>query len=215
MKGEHSNMERKFLIPTILGVLLLCGIIFTVVYKKTSGTSPNDEPVVQTLAPKETEPIETKVSGQDNQGLDDFDVNEIKPVETKVAYVDEQGNILSEEEAKAIEESEIESIAQLAEQASISAQSINEEDYIVDESKEAESFSQDEFSDFQSGVSMKISELTAQEAVADMRIVLKSEVEKYAPEHSELQGITSDMIDNYSEEELYALYSKISEIIGY
>lgn len=51
-------MERKFLIPTILGVLLLCGIIFTVVYKKTSGTSPNDEPVVQTLAPKETEPIE-------------------------------------------------------------------------------------------------------------------------------------------------------------
>ena len=58
MKGEYSNMERKFLIPTILGVLLLCGIIFTVVYKKTSGTSPNDEPVVQTLAPKETEPIE-------------------------------------------------------------------------------------------------------------------------------------------------------------
>ena len=51
-------MEKKFLIPTVLGVLLLCGVIFTVVYKKTSGTSPNDQPVVQTLAPKETEPIE-------------------------------------------------------------------------------------------------------------------------------------------------------------
>ena len=51
-------MEKKFLIPTVLGVLFLCGIIFTVVYKKTSGPSPNDEPVVQTLAPKETEPIE-------------------------------------------------------------------------------------------------------------------------------------------------------------
>lgn len=51
-------MEKKILIPTVLGVLLLCGIIFTVVYKKTSGPLPNDQPVVQTLAPKETEPIE-------------------------------------------------------------------------------------------------------------------------------------------------------------
>ena len=50
-------MEKKFLIPTILGVLLLCGIIFTVVYKKTSGSSPNNEPVVQTLAPKEIKSI--------------------------------------------------------------------------------------------------------------------------------------------------------------
>lgn len=205
-------MERKFLIPTILGVLLLCGIIFTVVYKKTSGTSPNDEPVVQTLAPKETEPIETKVVGGDRESLEDFNVNKTKPIETKVAYVDEQGNILSDEEVKAVEDSEIESIAQLAEQASISAQSVNEEDYIVDASKEAESFSQDEFSDFQSGVSLKISELTAQDAIRDLRIVLKSEVEKYAPEYPELQGITSEMIDNYSEDELYDLYNRISII---
>lgn len=93
-------MERKFLIPTILGVLLLCGIIFTVVYKKTSGTSPNDEPVVQTLAPKETEPIETKVVGGDRESLEDFNVNKTKPIETKVAYIDEEGNLLSDEEAK-------------------------------------------------------------------------------------------------------------------
>lgn len=204
-------MEKKFLIPTILGVLLLCGIIFTVVYKKTSGTSPNDQPEVQTLAPKETKPIETRVSGN-NQGLDDFDVNETKQIETKIAYIDEQGDILSEEEVKAIEESEIESIAQLVEQASISAQSINEEDYIVDENKEAESFSQDEFSDFQSGVSLKISELTAQDALRDMREILKLNVEKYASEYPELQGITPEMIDNYSEEELYELYNKISVI---
>lgn len=34
--------NKKLMIPIILGVLLLCGIIFTVVYKKTSGTNPND-----------------------------------------------------------------------------------------------------------------------------------------------------------------------------
>lgn len=205
-------MERKFLIPTILGVLLLCGIIFTVVYKKTSGTSPNDEPVVQTLAPKETEPIETKVVGGDRESLEDFNVNKTKPIETKVAYVDEQGNILSDEEVKAVEDSEIESIAQLAEQASISAQSVNEEDYIVDASKEAESFSQDEFSDFQSGVSLKISELTHQQAMDNMRKALKFDIEKYASEYTELQGITPEMIDNYSEEELRELNNIISKI---
>lgn len=54
--------NKKVMIPIILGVLLLCGIIFTVVYKKTSGQNPNDQPEVQTLAPKETEPIETRIS---------------------------------------------------------------------------------------------------------------------------------------------------------
>ena len=59
-------MEKKILIPTVLGVLLLCGIIFTVVYKKTSGPLPNDQPVVQTLAPKVTDPIETGVTTDNN-----------------------------------------------------------------------------------------------------------------------------------------------------
>lgn len=54
--------NKKVMIPIVLGVLLLCGIIFTVVYKKTSGQNPNDQPEVQTLAPKETKPIETRIS---------------------------------------------------------------------------------------------------------------------------------------------------------
>ena len=204
--------NKKILIPIILGSALLLGIIFTLVYKKTS-EDPFKESVEQTLAPKESETtIETKVQGDNSNSLEEFDINKIKPNETKVVYVDESGNILSEEDAKEIEESEIESISQMVEQASIDAQSVNEEDYIVDESKEAESFSQDEFSDFQSGVSLKISELTAQDAIRDLRIVLKSEVEKYAPEYPELQGITSEMIDNYSEDELYDLYNRISII---
>lgn len=97
-------MERKFLIPTILGVLLLCGIIFTVVYKKTSGPSPNDEPVVQTLAPKETEPIETRVTTDNNNNLTDFEVNETKEP-PKSIIVNNDGKALSEEEALKYEES--------------------------------------------------------------------------------------------------------------
>lgn len=54
--------NKKIMIPIILGVLLLCGIIFTVVYKNTSGQNPNDQPEVQTPAPKETKPIETRIS---------------------------------------------------------------------------------------------------------------------------------------------------------
>ena len=96
-------MEKKFLIPTVLGVLLLCGVIFTVVYKKTSGTSPNDQPVVQTLAPKETEPIETRVTTDNNNNLTDFEVNETKEP-PKSIIVDNDGKALSEEEALKYEE---------------------------------------------------------------------------------------------------------------
>lgn len=68
--------EKKFMIPIILGVLLLCGIVFTVVYKTTSGTNPNEIREEQTLAPKETKPIETKVVEDSGRPLEDFEINE-------------------------------------------------------------------------------------------------------------------------------------------
>lgn len=92
--------NKKILIPIILGSALLLGIIFTLVYKKTS-EDPFKESVVQTLAPKESETtIETKVQGDNSNSLEEFDINKIKPNETKVAYIDEEGNLLSDEEAK-------------------------------------------------------------------------------------------------------------------
>ena len=110
LRKEAKGMEnKKILVPIILGVALLCGIVFTLVYKKTS-EDPFKEPEVQTLAPKETKPIETKIQTENSNSLDEFDINKVKPNETKVAYIDE--------EAKAIEESEMESIAQVIEQAS-------------------------------------------------------------------------------------------------
>ena len=73
--------NKKFLIPIILGSALLLGIVFTLVYKKTS-EDPFKEPEIQTLAPKETKPIETKVQTENGNNINDFIVNEIKPVET-------------------------------------------------------------------------------------------------------------------------------------
>lgn len=70
--------NKKVMIPVILGVMLLCGIVFTLVYKKTSGTI-SKEPEIQTLAPKETEPIETRVAGENT--LKDFEVNEAKSLD--------------------------------------------------------------------------------------------------------------------------------------
>lgn len=74
-------MEKKFLIPVILGVMLLCGIVFTIVYKKTDGDVGKEQPVVQTLAPKETKEVETRVVGENKESLEDFEVNEAKSLD--------------------------------------------------------------------------------------------------------------------------------------
>lgn len=72
-------MEKKFLIPVILGVMLLCGIVFTIVYKKTDGNIGKEQPVIETLAPKETKEVETRVVGENT--LKDFEVNEAKSLD--------------------------------------------------------------------------------------------------------------------------------------
>ena len=93
--------NKKVMIPVILGVMLLCGIVFTLVYKKTDGTI-SKEPEIQTMAQKETEPIETRVAGENT--LKDFEVNETKEL-PKSVIVNNSGEVLSEEEAKEYEES--------------------------------------------------------------------------------------------------------------
>ena len=66
--------NKKLLVPIVLGAILLCGIVFTLVYKKTS-EDPFKEPEIQTLAPKETKPIETKVQTEKGNNINDFIVN--------------------------------------------------------------------------------------------------------------------------------------------
>ena len=70
--------NKKFLIPIILGSALLLGIVFTLVYKKTS-EDPFKEPEIQTLAPKTTETqIETKIQVENGNNIEEFNINETK-----------------------------------------------------------------------------------------------------------------------------------------
>lgn len=70
--------------------MLLCGIVFTIVYKKTDGDVGKESPVIETLEPKETEPIETRVVGENKESLEDFEVNEaIKETEIQVGIKEE------------------------------------------------------------------------------------------------------------------------------
>lgn len=201
-------MEKKYLIPTIIGVILLCGIVFTVVYKKND--TKQEKPTVETLAPKETTQAETKVSGKETDSTQESIEKSI------IVYAGDDGKLLSEQEVKVIEESEQEEIAKMVEEASIASESIKAQEQGIDPTEasetEEESLSPEEFSDFQSKVSSKVRELTDKQATENMRKALKFDVEKYASEHPELQGITPEMIDNYSEEEVYDLYNKISVI---
>lgn len=118
-------MEKKFLIPIVLGVLLLCGIVFTVVYKNTSGSNPNEQPEVQTLAQKETEKAEVRVGNDKENKLDDFDINEIKPIETigttemEIANID---NIIEVAEAANNSNSDYKSSESVSEDASSNQQ---------------------------------------------------------------------------------------------
>ncbi len=119
--------NKKVMIPVILGVMLLCGIVFTLVYKKTSGTISKEPPVVETLAPKEKEPIETRV-GTDKKGVEDFEVNEaIKETEIQVGIKEEDimDDFEAYEESMNVEseESSIEETYSLSEEQQIMATS--------------------------------------------------------------------------------------------
>lgn len=61
--------------------MLLCGIVFTIVYKKTDGNIGKEQPVIQTLTPKETKEVETRVVGENKGSLEDFEVNEAKSLD--------------------------------------------------------------------------------------------------------------------------------------
>lgn len=118
--------NKKVMIPVILGVMLLCGIVFTLVYKKTDGNVNKEPPVVQTLAPKETEPIETRVAGENT--LKDFEVNEtMKETETQVGIKEEDimDDFEAYEESMNIEseESSIEETYSLSEEQKVAATS--------------------------------------------------------------------------------------------
>ena len=210
-------MEKKFLIPTVLGVLLLCGIIFTVVYKKTSGPSPNDQPVVQTLAPKETEPIETRVTTDNNNNLTDFEVNETKEP-PKSIIVDNDGKALSEEEAIKYEES----IAD-----SMKLETVTKEDgseAIVDANDNeigVEADTGEQAQETMSGQVMEeiqedINDYTYKQSYERTREFVRMEIQSQKEAgNTDFMDITDEYINNATPEELDTLYIKVMQTVGF
>ena len=213
-------MEKKYLIPTIIGVLLLCGIVFTVVYKK--GNPSGNKPQVETLAPKETEPIETKTSGRENSSTASEDVK----LQERIV-VDDNGETVAPEEVerqemeslenqKAYIESlqEVESSREEAEARGETTQASESEteELLYNTGTEPSPERVEEYWNQQYEIGENIRENTHVETIDNNRKTAKEEVKKLAPEHPELADITDEMIDNYSEEELGLLMGKIYEI---
>lgn len=209
-------MEKKILIPTVLGVLLLCGIIFTVVYKKTSGPSPNDQPVVQTLAPKETDPIETRVT-TDNNNLTDFEVNETKEP-PKSIIVDSDGKALSEEEAIKYEESIADSVRLeivTKEDGSEAIVDINDNEIGV-EADTGEQAQETMSGQVMEEIQEDINDYTYKQSYERTREFVRMEIQSQKEAgNTDFMDITDEYINNATPEELDALYIKVMQTVGF
>ncbi|MCI8958054.1 MAG: hypothetical protein HFG62_02845 [Lachnospiraceae bacterium] len=209
-------MEKKILIPTVLGVLLLCGIIFTVVYKKTSGPLPNDQPVVQTLAPKETDPIETRVT-TDNNNLTDFEVNETKEP-PKSIIVDSDGKALSEEEAIKYEESIADSVRLeivTKEDGSEAIVDINDNEIGV-EADTGEQAQETMSGQVMEEIQEDINDYTYKQSYERTREFVRMEIQSQKEAgNTDFMDITDEYINNATPEELDALYIKVMQTVGF
>ena len=209
-------MEKKILIPTVLGVLLLCGIIFTVVYKKTSGPLPNDQPVVQTLAPKETDPIETRVT-TDNNNLTDFEVNETKEP-PKSIIVDSDGKALSEEEAIKYEESIADSVRLeivTKEDGSEAIVDANDNEIGV-EADTGEQAQETMSGQVMEEIQEDINDYTYKQSYERTREFVRMEIQSQKEAgNTDFMDITDEYINNATPEELDALYIKVMQTVGF
>ena len=209
-------MEKKILIPTVLGVLLLCGIIFTVVYKKTSGPLPNDQPVVQTLAPKETDPIETRVT-TDNNNLTDFEVNETKEP-PKSIIVDSDGKALSEEEAIKYEESIADSVRLeivTKEDGSEAIVDTNDNEIGV-EADTGEQAQETMSGQVMEEIQEDINDYTYKQSYERTREFVRMEIQSQKEAgNTDFMDITDEYINNATPEELDALYIKVMQTVGF
>ena len=196
--------------------MLLCGIIFTVVYKKTSGPLPNDQPVVQTLAPKETDPIETRVT-TDNNNLTDFEVNETKEP-PKSIIVDSDGKALSEEEAIKYEESIADSVRLeivTKEDGSEAIVDINDNEIGV-EADTGEQAQETMSGQVMEEIQEDINDYTYKQSYERTREFVRMEIQSQKEAgNTDFMDITDEYINNATPEELDALYIKVMQTVGF
>lgn len=208
--------NKKVLIPVIIASILLLGIVFTLVYKKTS-EDPFKEPEVQTLAPKETKQIETKVQTENGNNIEDFNINETKEL-PKAVIINDNNEILDDEEAIKYEESIADSLKLEIETKEDGSEvmvdvSGNEIGVEVDAGEQAqETVSGQVMEEIQED----INDYTYKQAYEEIREFVRFHVNTQREAgNPEFMDITEEYISNATPKELDALYIKVMQTIGF
>ena len=181
------------MIKKILAIvaLLICLIVGIVTISKHNIRPTESEPTTEQIEPEPTADLDIKINDE-----------QFEP--PKAIIINEDGEILSESEAEESEKTWKESV-----QDSLEAEP---EPSIVDNSISDETLSNEQMVE----ISDDIDKVTHLEAVETFRQTAKTEVARLQAEgNPEFDGITDEMIDNYSEEEINALMIKIYQNLKY
>ena len=208
--------NKKFLIPIILGSALLLGIVFTLVYKKTS-EDPFKEPEIQTLAPKTTETqIETKIQVENGNNIEEFNINETKEP-PKSVIVSENNEVLSESEAKEYDESIANSMKVEIETKEDGSQILldaggNEIGVVETDEQAQETMSGQVMEEIQED----INDYTYKQSYERTREFVRMEIQSQKEAgNTDFMDITDEYINNATPEELDALYIKVMQTVGF
>lgn len=208
--------NKKFLIPIILGSALLLGIVFTLVYKKTS-EDPFKEPEIQTLAPKTTETqIETKIQVENGNNIEEFNINETKEP-PKSVIVSENNEVLSESEAKEYDESIANSMKVEIETKEDGSQILldaggNEIGVVETDEPAQETMSGQVMEEIQED----INDYTYKQSLERIREFIKMEIQSQKETgNTDFMDITDEYINNATPDELDSLYIKVMQTVGF
>lgn len=204
-------MQKKFLIPIIISIVAVLSIIFAIVYKQTSKDPFENTEVVETLPPKETDEIITKVDKTETDPSDlDFEVEPPKAV-----ISNENGEILSESEVEALEQAQAEAVK-------LETKEVNGETVIVDQQGN-EVYTNEANPDSEKIVDGQVME-EIQSAVEDYSVqqtknntkeFLIVQVKKLQEAgNSDFASITEESIRNATDKELDELYIKVMKAVG-
>ena len=208
--------NKKFLIPIILGSALLLGIVFTLVYKKTS-EDPFKEPEIQTLAPKTTETqIETKIQVENGNNIEEFNINETKEP-PKSVIVSENNEVLSESEAKEYDESIANSMKVEIETKEDGSQILldaggNEIGVVETDEPAQETMSGQVMEEIQED----INDYTYKQSLERIREFIKMDIQSQKDAgNTDFMDITDEYINNATPDELDSLYIKVMQTVGF
>lgn len=192
-------MKRKQLIILVVAVMVL-GL---------SGCKKKEpietQPSIESITPTESSSIEETQSEATGEAL---------VIQETALYIDENGEVLSDEEVEVLESSKAEELENLEiwtdpemESEAESLDALNESERAIEESKAVELNRE-----IQDKINQHVDEYTWNQTVDSEKTYLKRKVKELAPSNPELAGITDEMIDSYTDEEVIQLGARIIQI---